>query len=242
MKPLVDMHVHLGRSRDGGWATWKRLETTYQDLPFSHLVLFPIDEPDPGPSYRRTNARVAAVAARHRHVLPFCRLNPNEKAAYDELARNARKGFRGVKLHPRSDHFTATVARDLLGEVEKHGMPVMLHTSHEDHCRPSAWEGIFLRYKKISFILGHSGKDTYREAAEIALRCRNVYLDTSTLSWFRTDYLVRKAGAKKVVFGSDMPYSHPRLEMMKYEIILARNQKAWDTIFSENPLRIFGGL
>ena len=51
----VDMHIHLGSSRDGGKLTWGGIRNFFKDLPLTHAVIFPIDEKDPGPSYRRMN-------------------------------------------------------------------------------------------------------------------------------------------------------------------------------------------
>lgn len=243
LRYVVDMHVHLGRSRDGGRMTANRLRRLYKDVPVTHYALFPIDEPSPGPSYQRINRQIEKLSRQNHSVIRFARLDPHDKnAALKELKRCCSAGVRGIKLHPRAENFTPLEAEYLLEEVEKAGLPVLLHTAHEKHCHPHTWEALFLRHKKIDFILGHAGKDAYRDAADVASRLPNVYLDTSTLSYFRTGYLLKKVGAKKIVFGSDAPYSHPQVEWLKWQLLIGKNSVAQRLIFQDNPKRILGGL
>jgi len=239
----VDMHLHIGRSRDGAELTLEEIRKSLDEHLLTHAVLFPIDEPNPGPSYGRLNTKVAQVVKQEKRLIGFCRLNPHHKEeALQELKRAKKMGLRGVKLHPRSEDFTPTDLTDLMVSIEKERFPVVLHTSHEHHCHPIPWEGIFLRHKKISFILAHAGKDAYRDAVAVAKRCPNVYLDTSTLSFRRTGYILQKVGPEKVVFASDAPYSHPAIELLKFDLLLNGKTAARRKIFEENPKRILGGF
>lgn len=242
-RTCVDMHVHFGRSSDGEQVTEVDLDAYFRNFPVSHLVVFPIDVPDSGPSYSRVNSRVMQAARRNPRILPFCRLDPKGgQAAYRELKRCAGAGIRGVKLHPATDRFDTKTAAPLIEEIARRRLPVLLHTAHEPNTRPSKWLEIFLRHRENYFILGHSGKDCYPEAIEVARRCPNVFLDPSTLSYRRTNLLVKRAGARKVVFATDVPYSHPAVEFMKYELILSDRSSARRLIFHENPERILGGF
>ncbi|MBN1689127.1 MAG: amidohydrolase [Candidatus Omnitrophica bacterium] len=239
----VDMHLHLGKSIDGAEISASQIQAFLSEYGFSHAVVFPIDEPNPGPSYSRSNQKVAAFAKKDKRIIPFCRLNPHYlKESCEELQRTMRLGFRGVKLHPRSESFYPHHAEDLFHAIEKARLPVVIHTAHEHHSHPILWEGIFLRHRKISFILAHAGKDAYRDAAAIALKYPNVYLDSATVSFRRTQYLIQKVGPGKLVFASDSPYSHPAVESLKYELLLKGNPAAMKKIFEENPKKILGGL
>ena len=243
MPYCVDMHLHLGRSRDGAVLNFSDVRKLLDRYAITHAVLFPIDEPNPGTSYDRLNAKVRDAAVRNKRILGFARLDPHDpEAAHRELKRAAQGGLRGIKLHPRAEDFSPYEAEDLIAAVEKFRLPIVLHTSHEHHCHPVAWQGIFLRHKRISFILAHAGKDAYLEAAAVAAACPNVYLDTSTLSLRRTAVLLKKAGPRKIVFASDAPYSHPAIELLKFDLILGSNASARRKIFHENPARILRGL
>ena len=185
------------------------------------------------------NRRIARVVRRHHNLIGCARLNPNElKAAFCEIDRAVRVGFRVVKLHPRSDRFNAHLAKSLFKKIDENRLSVILHTGHEANCHPSQWLHIFKAYPKAFFVLAHSGKDRFREAIEIAKHTRNVYLDTSTLSYYRTGLILKKVGAKKVVFASDIPYSHLGLEIRKFEYLLPRAKQR--LVFGDNAKRILG--
>ncbi len=242
--PRVDMHVHLGHSRDGAKLAWPEIQEMLDRYSISHAVMFPVDDVKPGPSYSYLNTQVADIMDKDKRIIGFCRLDPKQpEAASKELIRCLKRGMRGVKLHPRSEDFSPPEAENLIAEIEKEKVAtVVLHTSHEHHCHPLPWERVFARFKKISFILAHAGKDAYREAAEVALRCPNVYLDTSTVSYQRTSFLLKKVGADKLVFASDMPYSHPAMELLKFDLVLENNNAMRKKIFEENPKKILGGF
>ena len=114
----------------------------------------------------------------------------------------------------------------------------MLHSSHEPNCRPLEWEKIFRRHPRIPFILAHGGKDAFQEAIAVARRNPNVWLETTTLSYWRTKVILKKLGARRVVFGSDLPYSHPGVERFKLDLLL--NHSDQQKVYSENPKRILG--
>jgi predicted TIM-barrel fold metal-dependent hydrolase len=202
-------------------------------------VVFGIDEPDAGATYEPTNRRVVKAIQGDSHFIGFMRLNPRAgERARQELARCQRAGLRGVKLHPRSESFSARESEDLIAEIEKENLPVILHASHEKNCRPLSWEGIFKRHSKIPFILAHGGKDAFQEAIAVARRNRNVWVETSTLSYWRTGMILRELGPSRMVFGSDSPYSHPALERLKLDLLLSPT--AQRKVYSENPRRILG--
>ncbi len=234
-----DLHLHLGRSRDGASLTLAEIRKAMDRYEISRAVIFAIDEEKCGPSYESTNARVLKSAAGSPRLIPFARLNPRAgRAAWTELRRSRKSGARGVKLHPRSESFSPAQAEGLIAEIEKEKLPVMLHTSHEPNCRPLAWEKIFKRHSKISFMLAHGGKDAFEEAITVARRRPNVWIETSTLSYWRTRVILQKAGASRVVFGSDLPYSHPALERLKFDLLLSPADRK--KVYSENAKRILG--
>ncbi len=237
---IVDFHTHIGLSRnDGARQTVEDTLRSMKQFKVTRSFIFPIDEKNPGPSYMKTNRRIAHLIKRHRNLIGCARLNPNElKASFHEVDHAAQAGFRAVKFHPRSDRFSARLAEPLFSTVDKNRLSVILHTGHEVRCHPSQWLHIFKAYPKTFFILAHSGKDVYREAIDIAKQLPNVYLDTSTLSYYRTGVILKTAGAKKVVFASDIPYSHVGLEIAKFKFLLPSAKQKF--VFAENAKRILG--
>lgn len=205
----------------------------------SRAVLFPIDEVGAGPTYKKANQKVLNAASGEPSLIPFARLNPSAgRAAFQELDRCVKAGVRGIKLHPRAEKFSPAEVETLIDEIEGERLPLILHTSHESNCRPLSWEKVFRRHPRIPFVLAHGGKDAFEEAISVAHRNRNVWIETSTLSYWRTRVILRKLGASRVVFGSDLPYSHPALERLKLDLLL--DAKARRRVYSENPRRILG--
>ena len=77
----------------------------------------------------------------------------------------------------------------------------------------------------------------FLHAGEISRELRNVYLDTSTLSFNRTRIIIEMAGVDKIVFASDYPYSHPLMEIQKIKLIV-KDKNSLDKIFYKNAKRI----
>lgn len=234
-----DLHLHLGRSRDGASFSLTEVRKTLNEHQISRAVLFAIDEGDAGPTYERANDRVLKASASDLRLIPFARLSPKAGSrAVDELRRSIHSGARGVKLHPRSEKFSPQEAEPLVKEIETQRLPVFLHTSHEKNCGPREWEKFFKRHRRIPFVLFHGGKDSYEETITVAARNRNVWVETSTLSYWRSGLILRRLGASKVVFGSDLPYSHPAVERLKLDLLLSRSGRK--KVYSDNPKRILG--
>ena len=159
-------------------------------------------------------------------------------AAFEEIHWAKTNGFRAIKLHPRTDHFHIREAEPLFGEISHSGMVVILHTEHLDNCTPEHWIPFMSSCPKTFFILAHSGKDHWRNAISVAQQFKNVYLETTTQSFYRTGMILKGAGLRKVVFGSDTPYSHVEVELLKFELLLSRAKR--QLVLYENAKRIFG--
>ena len=235
----LDVHVHLGKSRDGATVGLTEIRQAMAENGITRAVVFGIDEPDAGPTYERTNERVLRALEKHSRLMAFARLNPKAGSrAAAELGRCIKRGARGVKLHPRSEAFSPQEAEFLIDVIEKEKLPVILHTSHEVNCRPYNWKPIFRRHRRVPFILAHGAKDAFEEAIEVARTCPNVWVETTTLSYWRTGVILKKLGPGRVVFGSDLPYSHPAVERQKFDLLLSCAGRR--KVYFENASRILG--
>jgi len=99
------------------------------------------------------------------------------------------------------------------------------------------------QYREVNFIIPHLGSfaDDWRAHQQLIdqlVRHPNVYADTSGVRRF--DYLVeaiKRAGARKLLFGSDGPWLHPGLELQKIRLLrLPSDQEAM--ILGGNILRL----
>jgi hypothetical protein len=80
-------------------------------------------------------------------------------------------------------------------------------------------------YPEVNFIIPHLGSFSDDWRAQLALidhleRHPNIYTDTSGVRRFDLlEQAVRRAGARKVIFGSDGPWLHPAVELAKVKAL-----------------------
>ena len=217
---IIDFHNHIGLSQDGGHGTLETLISNMKKLKIKKSVLFATDEKDKGKTYELPNQRILEAQRRHPNkIIAFTRIVPTAgDLAVEEFKRCCREGAHGLKLKTVDgyDPEDSRLILDLIGR--KKYFPVLMHTAHDQHSQPKRWEAVVKDYPHLSFIFAHGSKDHYRKCTEVAIRYPNVYIDTSTLSLNRTRYIYEHAGPKKLLFASDYPYSHPAIELKKYEI------------------------
>lgn len=138
------------------------------------------------------------------HISP----NPN----YDSFLKDFyycldSRCFKGIKLHPVQHMlpFDHTLYCEVYVAAAKNEMPVLLHTWGTDDMRKM--EALAARFPDTTFIIGHSGGevDAMVSAADAASKYDNLYLDTAcSYTWYGTvEMMVKKAGASKILFGSD---------------------------------------
>ncbi|MBN1587086.1 MAG: amidohydrolase family protein [Candidatus Omnitrophica bacterium] len=238
---IIDVHNHIGRSGDGCESRLEDLFRAMEAGGVDRTVLFPVDDKAEGAGYRSANDRVLEAAQQHPgKIIPFCRVKPAEgEPALQELRRCAERGHRGVKLHPRSDEFSPGQAHGVLELAQELGLRVVIHTEKEENCRPDEWRPFFEEFQGIHFLITHGGKGTYRTLHEVIGHLRNVWVDTSVLSMFRTSFIMQHLGLDRIVYGTDFPYSHPLLETKKHELILSEADDR-DRVFYRNALDFLG--
>lgn len=214
---IIDCHCHMG-----SWYNFHTPESSPQGMLTSMDALgvgiaCVAHHSSIGPDYRYGNDMVqAAINAHPDRFMGYVTLNPN----YPEDMKNeidrcfAMKGMKGIKLHPDmhgcpidyKNYHTAYEAAD-----EKR-CPVLIHVWGQ--AEVAAVGRLAGQYPGAGFIMGHSGADVraMEDAIEIANACHNVYLDLaiSVAREGNVEWLVKEAGAKKVLYASDMPFFDPR--------------------------------
>ena len=219
---IIDCHCHAGRG-DLMTAPWNT------DAPLSaylrrarragigHTVVFTAFHSD----YGSGNREVARVVAAHPGRLTgFAMVHCGRDAGrIDEMVGEAvrRWGFRGIKVHGHDQMPT----RELCETAKKYRVPLLVDVVGRAH----VMDMLAPQYPGVTFIIPHLGSfaDSFRAHQEVIhqlARYPNVYADTSGVRRF--DYLVeavRRAGARKILFGSDGPWLHPGLELQKIKLL-----------------------
>ncbi|MBZ5613245.1 MAG: amidohydrolase family protein [Acidobacteriia bacterium] len=143
--------------------------------------------------------------------------------------------FRGIKLHG----FDAMPTREVCEAARAFGLPVLADVVG----RAEVVEMFAPQYRDVNFIVPHLGSfaDDWRAHQQVIDQlCRypNVYTDTAGVRRF--DYIVeaiKRAGARKILFGSDGPWLHPGVEIHKIRLLgLSPDQEA--LILGGNALRL----
>ena len=215
---IVDCHCHAGTGDGltGPWDTRAPL-TAYlrraEAAGIERTVLFAAF----GSDYRAANGRVARIVrADPRRFLGFAFVHPRrDRGRVAAMLAEAVRvhGFVGVKAH-RHD---APLTREVCEAARRFRLPVLYDVMGEI----APIELFATEYPGVAFVIPHLGSfaDDWRAQRaflDLLERHPNVHTDTSGVRRF--DLLVEavhRAGADKVLFGSDGPWLHPGVELAK---------------------------
>lgn len=179
----------------------------------THVVLFAAFHLD----YRTANREVARiVASRPDRFFGFAFVHAGrDRGRIRAMVREAVEthGFVGIKVH----RYDARITREICEAARAFAIPVLYDVMGE----VSVCELLAEEYPDVTFIIPHLGSFADDWKAQVAFidhleRHPNIYTDTSGVRRF--DLLaqaVARAGARKVLFGSDGPWLHPGVELAK---------------------------
>jgi uncharacterized protein len=150
--------------------------------------------------------------------------------------------FLGMKLHPLLDgyHPNDPAVHPLIELLLERRLPVLIHCGHPIFTLPWSIEELVVNFPEARVILGHMGHGNVvyiNGAIEVALRNPNVYLETSGMPMHtKIKEATERVGATRVLFGSDVPFHHPEVELAKVRLsglspdlverVLSRNARA----------------
>ena len=215
---IIDCHCHAGRGDGltGPWDTEARIDVYLRRCARAGIgrsVVFPPFHSD----YRQANRELARlVAARPDRLIGFAFVHPErDRGRVAALVREAVHdlGFVGIKVH-RHD---ARLTREVCDAARAHALPILYDLAGE----VASVELFATQYPDVDFIVPHLGSFADDWAAQLALidhlvRHPNVHADSSGVRRFDLLQLaLRRAGARKLLFGSDGPWLHPALELAK---------------------------
>jgi uncharacterized protein len=215
---IVDCHCHagLGDGLTGPWDTAAPIARHLQRAAragIDRTVIFAAFHSDYGVANRDV-ARM--VASRPDRLYGFAFVHAaRDRGRVHDLVRIAVEeyGFVGIKLH-RAD---ARITREVCAAGRRFGIPILYDLMGES----SAAELLAQEYPDVDFIIPHLGSFADDWRAQLALidplvRHPNIYADTSGVRRFDLlEQAVQRAGARKVLFGSDGPWLHPAVELAK---------------------------
>lgn len=219
---IIDCHCHAGKGDGltGPWDTNAPLEKYLLRAAragIDRTVLFAAFHSD----YASANREVARiVSSRPNRFYGFAFINAQRdagrvKAMVEEAV--TRYGFVGIKVH-RHD---APITREVCESARVFEVPVLYDVVGE----VSVVELLAEEYPDVTFIIPHLGSFSDDWRAQLALidhlvRHQNIYADTSGVRRFDLlEQAVLRAGAKKILFGTDGPWLHPAVELAKVKAL-----------------------
>ncbi len=206
---IFDAHTHVGKDKDGVSISGKKLLKEMDYYGINTGLVFALNNPDDNKVFKEANDDVfKASKDSEGRLIPFFRLNPRFKTWKEEANRCLELGFKGIKLHPRSQRFdmVGEQAREVYAFAEKNNLPVICHVGLGIDDAAEQVVKINTEFKKMRFIIGHSG---YVDIFNMTKKCKNmnnILFDTSTVNVFDLFHLMSEVDTKKIAFGSDIPY------------------------------------
>ncbi len=214
---IIDCHCHagLGDGLTGPWDTRAPLGPYLRRAAragIARTVIFAAFSSD----YARANRDIARmVKSRPTRLLGFAFVHPERDRGRvaTMVAEAVALGLAGIKVH-RND---ARITREICEVARRFRLPVLYDVVGE----VEVVDLLATEYPDIPFIIPHLGSFADDWRAQLALiphleRHPNVYADTAGVRRFDLlERAVRRAGARKVLFGSDGPWLHPAVELAK---------------------------
>ena len=171
--------------------------------------------------YAKGNAEVASIVAQHpQRLIGFAFVHAARDAGriHNMVEQAVREwNFCGIKVHGLDSMLT----REVCEAARRFRLPILVDVFGKTQCID-----LFApEFPDVNFIIPHFGSflDDFAAQARVVdqiVRYPNVFTDTSSVRQF--DYIVdaiRRAGPKKVLFGSDGPWSHPGVELHKIRVL-----------------------
>jgi uncharacterized protein len=237
---IIDCHCHAGKGDGltGPWDTAAPLEKYMRRATAAGIqrtVLFPAFHSN----YAVANREVARiVASRPDRFYGFAFVHPQgDRGRVAILVREAVEefGFVGIKVH----RYDARITREICEVARAFSLPVLYDVMGE----VSVVELLATEYPDVPFIIPHLGSFADDWRAQQALidplvRHPNIFTDTSGIRRFDLlEQAARRAGARKILFGSDGPWLHPGVELAKVRALrLPADQE--QLVLSGNLLRL----
>ena len=168
-------------------------------------------------------------------------INPHTGAAALNMMRDGfAHGCRGMKLSPMTHQFkfSEPVLMDVAAACGERGFPVYTHVLPSPGSTTADFAALARRCPKTNFILGHMGFGPGdADAIDFCAEMDNFYLETSCGNYLIIHNALKKAGPRKLIFGSEFPLCHPKAELENLRLL---DPSAHEAVCGGNILRLIG--
>ena len=164
----------------------------------------------------------------------------DEKVRQDIKLAVDEWGFMGLKVHLEMNEAAIDRFRLIFNETEQFQIPIYIHIG-EDY---ESLDKLCHEFKEVNVILGHLGTGVYRldpkrleKSLRLSEKHNNLFLETSGNTYPFVRKAVEVLGPAKIVFGIDLPHTHPLVEVRMIEL-LNLSKKEENLIFADNIRKI----
>lgn len=237
---IIDSHCHVGKGDGltGPWdtnASFSKYVEWADEYGISKTVFFSVFHSN----YSIANRNVATIIASNPHrFYGFACVNAAKDAGrIFSMVQTAVQEYHfcGIKVH----RYDAPISREICETARYFSLPVLYDLMGE----VSQTYLLAQEYSDVNFIIPHLGafSDDWKvQKSFIAPLCiyPNIYTDTSGVRRF--DLLkesLERAGANKLLFGSDGPWLHPGVELEKI-FALRATEKDLRMILANNFIKL----
>jgi predicted TIM-barrel fold metal-dependent hydrolase len=241
---VIDSHCHAGKGDGltGPWDTAAPLTKYLRRATHAGIertVLFAAFHSDYAVANREV-ARIVASQPDRFYGFAFVHAVHDRGRAWRLIKTAVQQySFCGIKVH----RYDARITREICEAARAFALPVLYDVMGE----VSIIELLATEYPDVNFIIPHLGSFADDWKAQQACidpltRHSNIYTDTSGVRRFDLlEQAVERAGAHKILFGSDGPWLHPGVELAKvYALNLSPADRA--LVLGGNFLRLIAGV
>lgn len=180
----------------------------------------------------------------NKRLIPFASFHPFTLNKREKLEYYIAMGARGIKLHPpiQMTKPSNRLYLDICELAREYDLPILFHTGHSPlspeferkYVDVSDFEAVIKNFPDVTFIMGHSGIDYYKETAELGRKYENVYLELSGQPPHAIKEMIDIMGSEKLLFGSDWPFYPVAFPLAKVLIATEGNDKVREQILKTN--------
>ena len=184
-------------------------------------------------------------------VIPFGSIHPDAPDAIDELLRIRDLGLKGIKLHPDYQQFYVDDPRmfPIYEACVKLGLIVLFHAGMDMglplpiHCTPERLKKIIPCFEGGTIVAAHYGGYAMWDGVLKHLGGKEIYFDTSFAAWRIPVYMARALydnhPVERFLFGTDLPWSNIRDELLYLRNILQDEEK-YEKVAGKNAAQLLG--
>ncbi|MEG2426499.1 MAG: amidohydrolase family protein [Oscillospiraceae bacterium] len=182
-------------------------------------------------------------------LIPFGSVHPDSEDAMSELCRLKAAGIKGIKFHPDYQNFYIDDEKifPIYEKAAELGLVTVFHAGvdigipNPIHCTPDRLLKVLPVFGGSPVVAAHMGGYLLWKEVLEKLAGSEIYIDTS-YSFCRipptwATQIIKKHGADKILFGSDMPWSSTKNEMSFIKSLELSDEEK-ELIFYKNAARL----